>query len=208
MGLSIKERYRDEERRSASYGCRRDGAVILDARKTSDVGSLLQFLLATQSVGEVQVVDGCREMRRHARSHPLPASRGGDAVWAQSAAAVMEKPQRARSGLKSSPRGPKSPVQSWTAVLNFSADAFAGSGGDVSVLSTAVMSRLGIASDDGSWRWIALSFPVVGRFVRRVQLAATPLDSRDPTWSLLGHERWAPRVAASVVADAQRGFLL
>nr|AAP73915.1 hypothetical protein PBD2.030 [Rhodococcus erythropolis] len=78
----------------------------------------------------------------------------------------------------------------------------------MSVLSTAVMSRLGIAFDDGSWRWIALSFPVVGRFVRRVQLAATPLDSRDPTWSLLGHERWAPRVAASVVADAQRGFLL
>jgi hypothetical protein len=138
----------------------------------------------------------------------LPASRGGDAVWAQSAAAAMEKPQRARSGLKSSPRGPKSPVQSWTAVLNVSADAFVGAGGDVSVLSTAVMSRLGIASDDGSWRWIALSFPVVGRFVRRVQLAATPLDSRDPTWSLLGHERWAPRVAASVVADAQRGFLL
>nr|AAP73914.1 hypothetical protein PBD2.029 [Rhodococcus erythropolis] len=77
--------------------------MISDARKTSDVGSLLQFLLATQPVGEVQVVDGCREMRRHVRSHPLPASRGGDAVWAQSAAAVMEKPQRARSGLKSSP---------------------------------------------------------------------------------------------------------
>jgi len=181
--------------------------VISDARTTSDVGSLLQFLLATQPVGEVQVVDGCGEMRRHVRLHPLPANRGGDAVWAQSAASVMEKPQRARSGLKSSPRGPKSPVQSWTAVLNVSADAFVGSGGGVSALSTALMSRLGIASDDDSWRWIALSFPVVGRFVRRIQLAATPLDSRDPTWSLLGHERWAPRTAARVVADTERGFL-
>jgi hypothetical protein len=187
---------------------RLDGGAFSDVRRTGDVGSLLQFLLATQPIGEVQVVDGCSEIRQHVRSHPLPASRGDDAAWAQSAAAVMEKPQRARSGLKSSPRGPKSPVQSWTAVLNVSADALVGAGGDVSVLSTAVMSRLGIASDDGSWRWIALSFPVVGRFVQRVQLAATPLDSRDPTWSLLGHERWAPRVAATVVADAQRGFLL
>ena len=187
---------------------RLDGGAFSDVRRTGDVGSLLQFLLATQPVGEVQVVDGCSEIRQHVRSHPLPASRGDDAAWAQSAAAVMEKPQRARSGLKSSPRGPKSPVQSWTAVLNVSADALFGAGGDVSVLSTAVMSRLGIASDDGSWSWIALSFPVVGRFVQRVQLAATPLDSRDPTWSLLGHERWAPRVAATVVADAQRGFLL
>ncbi len=187
---------------------RLDGGAFSDIRRTGDVGSLLQFLLATQPIGEVQVVDGCSEIRQHVRSHPLPASRGDDAAWAQSAAAVMEKPQRARSGLKSSPRGPKSPVQSWTAVLNVSADALVGAGGDVSVLSTAVMSRLGIASDDGSWRWIALSFPVVGRFVQRVQLAATPLDSRDPTWSLLGHERWAPRVAATVVADAQRGFLL
>lgn len=187
---------------------RLDGGAFSDVRRTGDVGSLLQFLLATQPVGEVQFVDGCREMRRHVRSHPMPASRGCDAVWAQSAAAVMEKPQRARSGLKSSRRGPKSPVQSWTAVLNVSADAFAGAEGDVSVLSTAVMSRLGIASDDGSWRWIALSFPGVGRLVRRVQLAATPLDCRDPTWSLLGHESWAPRVAATVVTDAQRGFLL
>lgn len=192
----------------SSHTRRLDGGAFSDVRRTGDVGSLLQFLLATQPVGEVQVVDGCREMRQHVRSHPLPASRGGDAAWAQSAAAVMEKPQRARSGLKSSPRGPKSPVQSWTAVLNVSADALVRAGGDVSVLSTAVMSRLGIASDDGSWRWIALSFPVVGKFVQRVQLAATPLDSRDPTWSLLGHERWAPRVAATVVADAQRGFLL
>ncbi|KLN72935.1 hypothetical protein ABM90_03610 [Rhodococcus erythropolis] len=187
---------------------RLDGGAFSDVRRTGDVGSLLQFLLATQPIGEVQVVDGCSEIRQYVRSHPLPASRGDDAAWAQSAAAVMEKPQRARSGLKSSPRGPKSPVQSWTAVLNVSADALVGAGGDVSVLSTAVMSRLGIASDDGSWRWIALSFPVVGRFVQWVQLAATPLDSRDPTWSLLGHERWAPRVAATVVADAQRGFLL
>ncbi|WP_214514925.1 hypothetical protein [Rhodococcus sp. WY5] len=179
-----------------------------DARKTSDVGSMLQFLLATQPVGEVQVVDGCREMRRHVRSNPLPAAGTGGAVWAQSVAAAMEKPQRARSGLKSSPRGPKSPVQSWTAVLNVGAEALAGVNGDVSVISSGVMGRLGIGSDDGSWRWIALSCPAIGGFVRRVQLAATPLDNRDPTWSLLGHDRWAPRVVAKVAADAERGFLL
>ncbi|BCF86549.1 hypothetical protein RQCS_60940 (plasmid) [Rhodococcus qingshengii] len=181
--------------------------MISDARKTSDVGSLLQFLLATQPVGEVKVVDGCREMRRYVRSHPLPASRVGGAVWAQSVAAVMERPQRTRSGLKSSPRGPKSPVQSWAAVLHVGAEALAGVGGDVSVISAGVLGRLGIDADDGSWRWIALSVPAVGGFVRRVQLAATPLDSRDPTWSLLGHEGWAPRIAATVVADAERGFL-
>ncbi len=182
--------------------------MMSDARKTSDVGSMLQFLLATQPVGEVQVVDGCREMRRHVRSNPLPAAGTGGAVWAQSVAAAMEKPQRARSGLKSSPRGPKSPVQSWTAVLNVGAEALAGVNGDVSVISSGVMGRLGIGSDDGSWRWIALSCPAIGGFVRRVQLAATPLDNRDPTWSLLGHDRWAPRVVAKVAADAERGFLL
>ncbi|WP_354541594.1 hypothetical protein [Rhodococcus sp. OAS809] len=78
----------------------------------------------------------------------------------------------------------------------------------MSVIPTTVMSRIGIASDEGAWRWIAVSFPVVGRFVRRVQLAATPLDTDDPTWSLLDDATWAPRTAAAVVADAQRGFLL
>lgn len=52
-----------------------------DVRKTSDVGSLLQCLLATQPVGGVKVVGGCREMRRHVRSRPLPASRSGGTVW-------------------------------------------------------------------------------------------------------------------------------
>jgi len=181
--------------------------VISDVRMTSDVGSLLQFLLGTEPVGGVEVVGGCREMSRHVRSHPLPASRVDDAGWVRSVAAVMEGPQRVRSGLRSSPRGPKSPVQSWVAVLHVSADALAGVNGDVSVIATGLMSRLGISSDDGSWRWIALSVPAVGRFVRRVQLAATPLDDRDPVWSLLGHEGWAARIAATVVGDAEGGFL-
>lgn len=66
----------------------------------------------------------------------------------------MEKPQRARSGLKWSPGGPKSPVQSWTAVLNIGAQALAGGDGDLSVISSGVMGRLGIDSDDDSWRWL------------------------------------------------------
>ncbi|MET3959867.1 hypothetical protein ABIE52_006802 [Rhodococcus sp. OAS809] len=184
------------------------GAAISDVRRTGDVGSLLQFLLATQPVGAVQVVGGCRAVRRQVRSHPLPQSRTGDAAWAQSIATFMEKPQRTRSGLKVSPRGPKTSVQSWSAVVNVNAAALAGVDGDVSVIPTTVMSRIGIASDEGAWRWIAVSFPVVGRFVRRVQLAATPLDTDDPTWSLLDDATWAPRTAAAVVADAQRGFLL
>ena len=57
------------------------GAVMSDVRKTSDVGSLLQCLLATQPVGGVKVVGGCREMRRYVRSRPLPASRSGGTVW-------------------------------------------------------------------------------------------------------------------------------
>ena len=120
----------------------------------------------------------------------------------------MERPQRTRSGLKSSPRGPKSPVQSWTAVLNIRAEVLTGVNGDVAVAATAAMSRLGIASDDNSWRWIALSLPDVGRVARRVQLAATPQDNRDPTWSLLSHESWAQRTVVTVAADAARGYLL
>lgn len=185
-----------------------DGGAISDVRRTGDVGSLMQFLLATQPVGAVQVVDGCKAVRRHVRSYPLPGRRDGDAVWAQSVASFMEKPQRTRSGLKASPRGPKSPVESWTAVLNVGAAAFAGAGSDVSAIATTVMGRLGIAADDGSWRWIALSFATVGQFVQRVHLAATPLDNRDPTWSLLDHDRWASRTAAMVIADAERGILL
>lgn len=145
---------------------------------------------------------------REVRSHPLPQSRTGDAAWAQSMATFMEKPQRARSGQKVPPRGPKTSVQSWSAVLNVSAAALAGVDGDVSVIPTTMMSRLCIASDEGAWRWIAVPFPVVDRFARRVQLAATPLDNDDPTWSLLNDATWAPRTAAAVVADAQRGFLL
>ncbi|MHD0294236.1 hypothetical protein [Rhodococcus qingshengii] len=182
--------------------------MISHERKTGDVGSLIQFLLATQPVGGVQVVDGCRAIRQHVSSNPLPQSRDGHAVWAQATAALMEKPQRKLSGLKVSPRGPKSPVESWTAVHNVGADALWGVHGDMSLMTTAVMSRLGIESDDGSWRWIALSLPVVGRVVRRIQLAATPQDYRDPTWSLLDHESWAQRTAATVAADAARGYLL
>lgn len=182
--------------------------MISHERKTGDVGSLIQFLLATQPVDGVQVVDGCGAIHQHLRSNPLPQSRDGHAFWAQSIAALMEKPQRKLSGLKSSPRGPKSPIESWTAVLNVGADALWGVRGDIQVMTTAVMSRLGIASDDGSWRWIALSLPIVGRVERRVQLAATPLDYRDPTWSLLDHETWAQRTAATVTGDAERGYLL
>ncbi|MCT6735388.1 hypothetical protein [Rhodococcus qingshengii] len=182
--------------------------MLSDIRKTGDVASLMQFLLATQPEGATQFVDGCNEVQRHVRSHPLPQSRTDDAAWAQATAALMERPQRTRAGLKSSPRGPKSPVQSWTAVLNIGAEALAGLNGDVAVATTAAMSRLGITSDDDSWRWVALSLPDVGRVVRRIQLAATPQDSRDPTWSLLSHESWAQRTVATVAADAARGYLL
>ncbi len=185
-----------------------DGAAISDVRRTGDAGSLMQFLLATQPAGAVQVVDGCKAVRRHVQSYPLPGRRDGDAVWAQSVASFMEKPQRARSGLNASPRGPKSLVESWTAVLNVGAAPFAGAGSDVSAITTTVMGRLGIAADDRSWRWIALSFATVGQFVQRVYLAARPLDNRDPTWSLLDHDRWASRTAAMVIADAERGTLL
>ncbi|ULD38973.1 hypothetical protein [Rhodococcus qingshengii] len=164
--------------------------------------------MATHPEGALHVVDGCSAMQRHVRSHPLPQSRTGDAAWAQTTAALMERPQRTRSGLKSSPRGPKSPVQSWTAVLNIRAEVLTGIDGDVAVATTAAMSRLGITSDDNSWRWIALSLPDVGRIARRVQLAATPQDNRDPTWSLLSHESWAQRTVATVAADAARGYLL
>lgn len=187
---------------------RRDDIVISDARKTGDVASMMQFLLATQPEGTTQVVDGCNAIELHVRSYPVPHSHVDGAVWAQATAALMEKPQRARSGAKASPRGPKSPVQSWTARLNIGAEALAGTNGDVSAITTAAMSRLGIASDDGSWRWIALALPAVGRFERRVQLAATPLDNRDPTWSLLDHESWARKTVATVAADAERGYLL
>ena len=120
----------------------------------------------------------------------------------------MEKPQRKLSGLKVSPRGPKSPVESWSGGHHDGAVARWGGHGDMSQMKKDVIIRLGIESDDGSWRWIALSLPVVGRVVRRIQLAATPQDYRDPTWSLLDHESWAQRTAATVAADAARGYLL
>lgn len=59
--------------------------MISDVRMSSDVGSLLQFLLATHPVGEVEVVDGagrCDGMFGRIRCRRVvSAGRGGRTRW-------------------------------------------------------------------------------------------------------------------------------
>lgn len=187
-----------------------DGVVISEVRPTGDVSSMLQFLLATHPMGSVCVVDGSSAVRGREASCLLPRSRLGFAGWAQSTAAFLEEPQRSQRGLRTTPAGmgPRSEARSWTAALNVSAGALAGVGGDLSVMSTALMYRLGVGADDALCRWIGLSTPAAGRFAARVQVVATPLDDRDVLLGLLDRGGWVSRVAVTVCADAERGLLL